>query len=290
MLKKSRIFIVMALPFLLSAAAFADRAQTFIGNTGGGPTWTRPLADGSGLTGQPGPMRYTAQEFKLRANTTCSIYSSQDFDGVIFLYRNSFNPNNQLVNFVAGDDDGPVGNSPPDLESSAIENVALTGSAQFGTTYILVTTGFNNAQFGAFQNFVQCDDTASEDPVQPIQGSCGIYNGVPPEKAICLQDRFLVMIDQISNHATDGVADPVHTGSTDTALFWFYGDRNWEVMVKVINGCALNNRFWVFAGALTNQRYRIVVTDTSNSTQRTYSNPLGVRADAVADTNAFPCS
>lgn len=282
-MKKLVLAMVALAATLGPSSVFADRAQTLIGSTVVGATWQRPVADGSGLSGQPGPMRFIAQEFKVRSNTTCSIFSSQEFDGVIFLYRNTFNPNNQLNNYVAGNDDGPVGNNPPELESSAIQNVALTGSGN-GTTYILVTTGFSNVQQGSFQNYIQCDDDT-----QPIQGSCGNYSTISSEKTICLQDRFLVAINNVSNHPGDGVATPVRTGTSDTSLFWFYNDRNWEVMIKVLNGCAINGHYWVFAGALTNQSYRIIVTDMTDQSQKQYTNPLGNRAAAVADTTAFPC-
>jgi hypothetical protein len=221
-MKKKLIFALVVIGFGLGAGqSSADRAQTLIGNTSVGPTWQRPVADGSVLSGQNGPMRYIAQEFKLRQSTT----------------------------------------------------------------YILVTTGFNNTHAGSFQNYIQCDDDA-----QPIQGSCGNYSTISSEKSICLQDRFLVAIRNVTNHPSDGIATPVRTGTNDTSLFWFYNDRNWEVMVKVLNGCAINGHYWVFAGALTNQGYEILVTDMTNQFQRRYANPLFTRAAAVADTTAFPCN
>lgn len=280
---KRSLSLAFALSALLPVAARADRAQTFIGSTSIGATYQRATADGAGISGQPGPMRFIAQEFKVTGNSTCSAYSSQAFDGVIFIYRNSFNPANPLSNYLAGSDDGPVGDSPPDLESSAIENVVLDGNVAGGRTFVLVTTGFNNGEFGSFHNFVECDDE-----VQPVQGSCGSFIGIPVNNTICLADRFLVAIDNVSN-LPGGIATPVRTGSTDTGLFWFYNDRNWEVMAKVIRGCGLNNRWWFFAGALTDQRYRIIVHDTQTGVQKQYNNTQGVRSPAIADTNAFAC-
>jgi hypothetical protein len=60
-------------------------------------------------------------------------------------------------------------------------------------------------------------------------------------------------------------------------------------MVKVLNGCAINGHYWVFAGALTDQRYRINVFRNSDGAFKTYSNQLGTRSRAFADTAAFPC-
>ena len=57
-------------------------------------------------------------------------------------------------------------------------------------------------------------------------------------------------------------------------------------MIKVLDGRALNNHFWVFYGALSNVQYTIHVTDTATGTTKTYTNPSGTLA-SVADTQAF---
>ncbi len=125
--------------------------------------------------------------------------------------------------------------------------------------------------------------------VQPQHGNCGVqFAGIPDQQEICVGNRFKVIVDSISNSPT-GLGTPVRAGSVDTGIFWFYNDRNWEVMVKVLNACAINNRWWVFIGALTNQAYRVRVANNATLEINSYSNPLGTRAAAVADTDAFPC-
>jgi len=124
-----------------------------------------------------------------------------------------------------------------------------------------------------------------------VQGSCGFYTGIPVEDAVCFGDRFLTAIFQVSNSSNGGFGVPVRIGSTDTSLFWFFNDTNWEFMVKVLNGCAINNHWWVFGGGLTNQAYNLVITDQDSvfphPDQRHYVNTLGTRAPAIADTTAF---
>jgi hypothetical protein len=68
---------------------------------------------------------------------------------------------------------------------------------------------------------------------------------------------------------------------------WFFSSVNVETVVKVINACALNNRFWVFAGGLTDVRVDLKVTDTKNGTVKTYVNPLGAPFQPIQDTSAF---
>ena len=79
----------------------------------------------------------------------------------------------------------------------------------------------------------------------------------------------------------------VNARSGDSALFWFFEEDNWEVMVKVLDGCAINGHFWVFAAATTDVQYELVVTDRFTSNEETYFNPLGNQAPAITDTVAF---
>jgi uncharacterized repeat protein (TIGR03803 family) len=75
--------------------------------------------------------------------------------------------------------------------------------------------------------------------------------------------------------------------STDSGLFWFFGPTNWELLIKVLNGCGVNSHFWVFGAAATDVGYTIQVTDTQTGDVRTYTNPLGTTSPAITDTAAF---
>ncbi|HEX3553403.1 MAG TPA: hypothetical protein VIA62_09255 [Thermoanaerobaculia bacterium] len=73
--------------------------------------------------------------------------------------------------------------------------------------------------------------------------------------------------------------------TADTGAFWFFGDQNLELMVKVLDGTAVNGHFWVYAGALSNVEYTLTVTDTLTGAVRSYHNPpfqFASRADVVA--------
>ncbi len=75
--------------------------------------------------------------------------------------------------------------------------------------------------------------------------------------------------------------------TADTGYFWFFANTNVEVVVKVLDGCALSNTFWVFAGGLTNVQTTIQVTDTATGATKTYINPQSTAFSPVQDTNAF---
>jgi hypothetical protein len=74
--------------------------------------------------------------------------------------------------------------------------------------------------------------------------------------------------------------------TSDTGCFWFFNSSNVELVIKVLDGRALNGHFWVFYGALSNVGYTITVTDTERNEVRTYTNPLG-DFGSVGDTSAF---
>ncbi|MEM8995384.1 MAG: carboxypeptidase-like regulatory domain-containing protein [Acidobacteriota bacterium] len=74
----------------------------------------------------------------------------------------------------------------------------------------------------------------------------------------------------------------------DTGFFWFFDPSNVEVIVKVLDACADPfDRFWVFAGGLTNVDVQLQVTDTATGEARVYRNPQGQRFQPIQDTDAF---
>lgn len=262
--------LALAGALLAPVAARADFSLTLSGSNVNGPRWFRPIGSGPGISAAN--PRYHDQTFVLPGDATCYIYSAQSYDGYLHLYRGGFDPSNPLGNLVAGDDDGDMGTG-----TSQLENLALTQGR-----YHLVTSAFGTDGVGSFQNSIHCN------LAQAVLGSC-FFSGTDRTKQTCHHERFAVRIINITNHATDGVGTPVRFGSSDSAIFWFYNDRNFEVMVKVLNGCPINGYYWVFIGALTNQGYRLEVGDVQTQQINTYSNPLGNRAAAVADTQAFAC-
>lgn len=77
------------------------------------------------------------------------------------------------------------------------------------------------------------------------------------------------------------------TVTRDAISFFFNNPANPEVYVKTVDGRALNDTFWLFYGALSNQEYQLSVFDRATGRSRTYSNPQSVLA-SVGDTSAFP--
>ena len=72
-------------------------------------------------------------------------------------------------------------------------------------------------------------------------------------------------------------------------LFWIFGADNPEVLVKVLNACAISPSYWVFFSAGTDLGFELVVRDTVGGTTRRYNNAPGNLAAPVADVMAIPC-
>ena len=70
-------------------------------------------------------------------------------------------------------------------------------------------------------------------------------------------------------------------------LFYFTDPQNPEILIKILDGCAVNGHYWVFYAATTNVGFELTVSDTATSTTRVYSNPDLNVAPAITDTLAF---
>ena len=109
-----------------------------------------------------------------------------------------------------------------------------------------------------------------------------------PEKR-CLRDsRYSVAVEWRKPDDESGAGSVVHEGTDDSALFTFFNRENWEVLIKVLDGCALNGHVWVYGASTTDLGYRIRVTDTVTGTVKEYRNDPGQPAPAITDAKAFP--
>lgn len=112
---------------------------------------------------------------------------------------------------------------------------------------------------------------------------------VPGPQTMCLNaGRFRVEVEWRDGTGETGPGQVVlGTLAGDSGLFWFFSPANWEMLVKVLDGCAINDRFWVFAGATTDVAYTLTVTDIHTGQSKSYPNPLGSAADSITDTGAL---
>lgn len=283
-MKRSGLLVCMALCALVmgtAAAVHADSTFTFYAATTSA-TFNRPdsltTLDGT-LVHYTNPIPFFPNE-----DSTCSVYSTQegnDFDGVILLYDGGFNAGSPLNNLIALDDDFSSSDGGLGIGTSAIERIPL----QFVHNYYLVLAGYDSPDVGTATITVNCSDPAT----RVIAGDGGFpsYDGHYTE---LLGGRFRVSATWRNFSSVTGAATFVPLGSNDSGIMWFFQPQNFEVLIKAVNACTFNNRYWIFYAATTNVEFTINVYDTANGHTRSYFNPLGTSlATAVTDTDAFTC-
>ena len=133
--------LVICTAALFGMAATSASAAEFVGDTTGGPTWNRPSSlttlAGSGIIVPYEVTAFTVDatgsyDFSLNSNTP-------GFDPFLHLYQNSFDPNDQLTNLLALNDDGFF-----TFDSSFSFDLVT------GTSYFAIANGFLNDDFGAY--------------------------------------------------------------------------------------------------------------------------------------------
>jgi len=170
------------------------------------------------------------------------------------------------------------------MRATSASTLRLTDDYQYFD--LDLTTGHSSlVGYAFFQDPFFGPQVAFSRAASPATAAC-----VPTSTAACVGGRFKV---EVTWDATlnGGGTGPAHLSleSSDTVKFTFFDPGNVELILKVLNGCGLNNRFWVFAGGATDLGVAIRITDTRTGTVRTYTNERGVVFHTIDDTSAFGC-
>jgi hypothetical protein len=113
---------------------------------------------------------------------------------------------------------------------------------------------------------------------------------VEPDDRILLRGgRFELQMELAAPHQE--IPRLAMPATEDSALFYFFSPDNWEAMFKVLDGCALNGKYWVFGAASTDVGFTLRVKDLANpGVEREYRHEPGSPAPALTDIDAFPCN
>lgn len=112
---------------------------------------------------------------------------------------------------------------------------------------------------------------------------------VADAETLCLQDsRYAVAVEWRTADGRSGAGRAVLDGTNDSGVFTFFDAANWEILIKVLDGCTVNGHMWVYGASTTDLGYTITVTDTATGDVRRYSNQAGRPAAAITDAKAFP--
>ena len=106
---------------------------------------------------------------------------------------------------------------------------------------------------------------------------------------LCLQDgRYEVTLDWTTLSGETGPGKVARPRTRDSGLFYFFSYNNWEVLLKVLDGCAVNKHHWVYAASATDLGLNMVVRDTVTGQEKEYFKNAGSPAPATTDSGAFP--
>ena len=112
-------------------------------------------------------------------------------------------------------------------------------------------------------------------------------NCVADTTSLCLDNgRFRVTTAWRTGDGSTGHGRAINL-TANSGYFWFFDAANVEMIVKVLDGCEVNQHDWVFAAGLTNVEVTTTVTDTYSGLSRIYTNAQATPFAPVQDTAAF---
>ncbi len=129
------------------------------------------------------------------------------------------------------------------------------------------------------------------------------YGCRPSASRACLNER---RFDVSARYSTQTVSrapakrlDFYSIGDSGS-LFYFFEPDNPEMLVKVVNGCWLNDHWWVFGSAATDLAYEVAIEDLADGEGTVEyrhnggglivgDNGYSTAAGVINDTSAFPC-
>ncbi|MCY3592379.1 MAG: M12 family metallo-peptidase [Acidobacteria bacterium] len=171
----------------------------------------------------------------------------------------------------------------------APRNVAFSGSRIRSVRANTVQVDLTGLSPGYYAFAVRARNAAG---ASETSNSIGFYLPRDPceetETGTCLQrGRFDVWLHFGTDEGTGhGKVKRVDLGDAST-LMYFFDESNVEMLIKILDGCRINNRFWVFAAAATDLEYYLYVWDTTTGVAAIYYNSPGTAPRAVTDTRAF---
>ena len=148
------------------------------------------------------------------------------------------------------------------------EDVRLLAPGRYDLTLLLQTCDFDEANCtppqAAFSSTLEVSDTT----------------------LALRQGRFRISAEWSAPGFGQGVAHGVPL-TDESGYFTFFSPTNLELVAKAIDGCSVNQRYWIFLGGLTDVEVTVRVEDTGTGAVKTYVNPSGRTFEAVLDTSSF---
>ena len=242
-------------------------------------TATLTISDNDDPTGQAGTLAFTATELQRSEAAESVSISVQRTGGSTGAVGVSYTTQDGSAR--AGEDysttvgtlswaDGESGIKT--FEVPLLDDLEIEGAE---TVNLLLSNPTGGASLGS--------SSATLTLLDDEQGTC-----MPDLETLCLGDgRFQVKVAWENFEGLPGTAKAVDIGRRDSGLFYFFSESNIEMLVKVLDGCAINERFWISYAATTNVGFELMVVDIQTGESKRYENPVGMTAETVLDTDAM---
>jgi competence protein ComEC len=180
--------------------------------------------------------------------------------------------------------------APPALVLQTAEGSPLganTSTAGFAVGDIAITTNGSTYRVQADGAVGQGPDERGAADLPEVFATDESGPCTPDDTTLCLLDgRFRVTVDWrlADGRRGQGHAMPL---TAEAGVVWFFSEQNLEMLIKMVDACTFNDRFWLFFAATTNVEFTVSVVDTVTGARREYGNPLDHAADPIQDTAAF---
>ncbi len=167
-------------------------------------------------------------------------------------------------------------------------NMALPGPKkleELGSLHVLSLTLDVNAVLHLLENpdivGIDLADDEHQAPAGKLPPMSRASSCVRTTTTTCLHSfRFSVSVTH------GGITSTPRSNSQESAIFSTYHWQNWEVLAKLLDGCAINGHYWFFSAGATDVSYNVYLTDHDTSTSRSYINA----SCPEADIKAFSCN
>ena len=244
-------------------------------------------------------VHYSYDVSALAGQTVYLLFWTHSYGNTIFLLDD--------VSLIAT----PSGTTPPSI-SSFVASPSTVSSGQSST----LTWSSSNGTTASIDNGIGTVPTSGTMTVRPYQttiyaltvsgtgGTATAYATVAVNSnggggggggtctagggTLCLQGRRFKATATYQDYSGTTFNATGVSFSDESGYFWFGSATNVEVFLKVLNSCATNGKYSVYAAGATDLGVSMTVTDTTSGVAKTYNNRLGTDFVLVKDA-PFAC-
>jgi plastocyanin len=198
-----------------------------------------------------------------------------------------FNPRKGTLNWNSGDD------SPKTIEIP----IKKDSAAEPDETFAVKLSKATGAALGAASATVTIHEDAPGCNAAAVQirteGTDAISGSTAPcdeTRAVCLNGgRFEATVQwrPSTSRGDRGAKRVALPEAPNTGLFASSPEEDPQVLLHVLDRCAVNGHFWLDLAALTDLEFTVRVRDTQTGRTRVYFNPAGNTPATVRDVEAF---